>query len=47
MPVCVSELRYVGHADLMKDLDNFTEVVACMDRGSYPVGEARSWQPIR
>jgi len=28
MPVCVSELRYVGHADLMKDLDNFTAALA-------------------
>jgi 5-methyltetrahydropteroyltriglutamate--homocysteine methyltransferase len=24
MPVCVAPLRYVGHADLAKDLDNFT-----------------------
>ena len=28
MPVCVSELRYVGHADLAKDLDNFTAALA-------------------
>jgi 5-methyltetrahydropteroyltriglutamate--homocysteine methyltransferase len=28
MPVCVSALRYVGHADLMKDLDNFTGALA-------------------
>src|SRR5580692_8186886 len=28
MPVCVSELHYVGHAELMKDLDNFTAALA-------------------
>ena len=28
MPVCVSELRYVGQADLAKDLDNFTAALA-------------------
>ena len=28
MPVCVSELRYVGQADLAKDLDNFKAALA-------------------
>jgi hypothetical protein len=23
VPVCTSELRYVGHAELAKDIDNF------------------------
>jgi 5-methyltetrahydropteroyltriglutamate--homocysteine methyltransferase len=28
MPVCVSELRYIGQAELAKDLDNFTAALA-------------------
>jgi 5-methyltetrahydropteroyltriglutamate--homocysteine methyltransferase len=28
MPVCVEKLRYVGHADLAKDLDNFKAATA-------------------
>ena len=28
MPVCVAPLRYVGHAELQKDLDNFTAALS-------------------
>jgi 5-methyltetrahydropteroyltriglutamate--homocysteine methyltransferase len=31
MPVCVSELRYVGQVDLAKDLSNFTAALAGVD----------------
>ena len=31
MPVCVSELRYVGQADLSRDLDNFTAALSGVD----------------
>ena len=34
MPVCVAPLRYVGHADLQKDIDNFTAALA----GISPAG---------
>src|SRR6266566_8920281 len=28
MPVCVGELRYIGHAELQRDLDNFKAALA-------------------
>jgi 5-methyltetrahydropteroyltriglutamate--homocysteine methyltransferase len=31
MPVCVAPLRYVGHADLRKDVDNFSAALAGRD----------------
>jgi 5-methyltetrahydropteroyltriglutamate--homocysteine methyltransferase len=31
MPVCVSELRYIGHAELTRDLDNFTAALSGVD----------------
>ena len=34
MPVCVARLRYVGHADLKKDIDNFTAAL----QGASPAG---------
>jgi 5-methyltetrahydropteroyltriglutamate--homocysteine methyltransferase len=34
MPVCVAPLRYVGQADLKKDIDNFTKALA----GKSPAG---------
>src|ERR1700681_4736240 len=34
MPVCVAKLRYVGQAELTKDLDNFTAALA----GAAPTG---------
>ena len=34
MPVCVAPLRYVGHADLKKDIDNFTAALT----GASPAG---------
>src|SRR5438132_1624517 len=34
MPVCVAPLRYIGQADLKKDIDNFTAAVA----GVTPAG---------
>jgi 5-methyltetrahydropteroyltriglutamate--homocysteine methyltransferase len=34
IPVCVAPLRYVGHADLQKDIDNFTAALA----GISPAG---------
>jgi 5-methyltetrahydropteroyltriglutamate--homocysteine methyltransferase len=34
MPVCVAPLRYIGHADLQKDIDNFTAALA----GISPAG---------
>jgi len=34
MPVCVAPLRYIGHADLQKDIGNFTAALA----GASPTG---------